>query len=317
MTVRILVLGGNGQVGFELLTHLPPLGQVTAATRDGRLPGNIACARAELDNPGSAAALVKELRPHVVVNAAAYTAVDRAEDEPDIALRVNGLAVGEIGAAAAETGALVVHYSTDYVFPGDGTRPYREDDATGPRSAYGESKLAGERALADSGATHIVLRTAWVYGARGSNFLRTMLRLGRERRELSVVDDQVGAPPRPWRTAPAARWASRWPAAHRSSARRHRPPARTHPCSGSRTRRCHWSPQNRARTLPESRTGACSAPTARTPSTGRTSASHGGCPPPRRTPRLPAPAPASPAAAATGNEVHAARRAPSARRCSA
>lgn len=194
MTVRILVLGGNGQVGFELLTHLPPLGQVTAATRDGRLPGNIACARAELDNPGSAAALVKELRPHVVVNAAAYTAVDRAEDEPDIALRVNGLAVGEIGAAAAETGALVVHYSTDYVFPGDGTRPYREDDATGPRSAYGESKLAGERALADSGATHIVLRTAWVYGARGSNFLRTMLRLGRERRELSVVDDQVGAP---------------------------------------------------------------------------------------------------------------------------
>lgn len=194
MTAKLLVLGGNGQVGFELLAHLAPLGEVTAATRDGLLPGAIDCARVDLATPGSAAALIESMRPDVIVNAAAYTAVDRAEDEPDVALRVNGLALAEIGAAAAKLGALVVHYSTDYVFPGDGSRPYREDDETGPRSAYGESKLVGERALVDSGADHMIFRTAWVYGARGGNFLRTMLRLGRERKELSVVDDQRGAP---------------------------------------------------------------------------------------------------------------------------
>lgn len=192
--LRILVLGGNGQVGHELLRHLAPVGDIVAATRDGVLPGGASCARADLGVAGSAAGLIERERPDLIVNAAAYTAVDRAEDEPEVALRVNGLALAEIGAAAAAIGAGVVHYSTDYVFPGDGSRPYREDDATGPRSAYGESKLAGEQALAESGAEHLIFRTAWVYGARGGNFLRTMLRLGRERDLLKVVDDQRGAP---------------------------------------------------------------------------------------------------------------------------
>lgn len=220
MRAKVLVLGGNGQVGFELLEHLAPLGELTVATRDGRLPGGIGCARADLATPGSVAALVESMRPDIIVNAAAYTAVDRAEDEPDIALRVNGLALAEIGAAAVDAGALVVHYSTDYVFAGDGTRPYREDDATVPRSAYGESKLAGEQALADSGAAHMIFRTAWVYGARGGNFLRTMLRVGAERKELSVVDDQHGAPtPAPLIAAVTAQVLGRWlatPAASRS-----------------------------------------------------------------------------------------------------
>lgn len=211
MTARLLVLGGNGQVGFELLTHLAPLGELTVATRDGVLPGAIECARADLATPGSAAALIEAVRPDVIVNAAAYTAVDRAEDEPDVALRVNGLALAEIGEAAAKSGALVVHYSTDYVFPGDGTRPYREADATGPRSAYGESKLVGEQALADSGAAHMIFRTAWVYGARGGNFLRTMLRVGRDRKELSVVADQHGAPtPAALIAATTAQALARW-----------------------------------------------------------------------------------------------------------
>lgn len=218
MTAKVLVLGGNGQVGFELLSHLAPLGRLHAATREGQLPGGIACKRADLATPGNAAALIEALRPDVVVNAAAYTAVDRAEDEPEIALRVNGLALAEIGAAAAAIGALVVHYSTDYVFPGDGVRPYREDDITGPRSAYGESKLAGERALADSGVAHMIFRTAWVYGARGGNFLRTMLRVGRERRELSVVNDQVGAPtPATLIAAVTAQALGRWLAADASA----------------------------------------------------------------------------------------------------
>lgn len=211
---RIVVLGASGQVGFELLAHLAPLGEIVAATRTSELPGAIACAHADLGRPGSASALIVRERPQVVVNAAAYTAVDRAEDEPDQALRTNGLALAEIGAAAREVGALVVHYSTDYVFPGDGRRPYREDDGTGPRSAYGESKLAGEQALADSGAEHIVFRTAWVYAARGQNFLRTMLRLGRERDQLKVVDDQRGAPtPAPLIAAVTAQVLARWLAA--------------------------------------------------------------------------------------------------------
>jgi dTDP-4-dehydrorhamnose reductase len=192
--MKILLLGANGQVGFELIGHLAPLGEVVCATRSGVLPGSIVCAEIDLLVPGAVGALIAEVRPDCIVNAAAYTAVDRAEDEPEAALRVNGLALAEIGAAARDLGALVVHYSTDYVFPGDGQRPYREDDPVGPVSAYGESKLAGERMLADSGAVHMIFRTAWVYGARGHNFLRTMLRVGRERDELRVVDDQRGAP---------------------------------------------------------------------------------------------------------------------------
>jgi dTDP-4-dehydrorhamnose reductase len=134
------------------------------------------------------------IAPDLIVNAAAYTAVDRAEDEPERAMRVNADAVGVLGAWAARHAARVVHYSTDYVFDGSATHPYREDDPTRPLGVYGRSKLAGERALRESGARHLILRTAWVYGARGRNFLCTMLKLGAERDELRVVDDQIGAP---------------------------------------------------------------------------------------------------------------------------
>lgn len=188
--MRILILGANGQVGFELVRVLGPLVDVVAATRDGA--GDTL--RADLANPDSLVAALDEARADIVVNAAAYTAVDRAEDEPELADRVNHLAVAEIGAWAKRNGKRVVHYSTDYVFDGSATHPYREDDATAPLGAYGRSKLAGEDALRASGARHLVVRTAWVYAARGNNFVRTMLRLARERDELRVVDDQIGAP---------------------------------------------------------------------------------------------------------------------------
>ncbi|HEY0180224.1 MAG TPA: dTDP-4-dehydrorhamnose reductase [Dokdonella sp.] len=191
--MKTLVLGAAGQVGFELLRALPPEATV-GATRDGRLADGRACLRADLADPASLAEALDAAGADLVVNAAAYTAVDRAEDEPALAQRVNARAVAEIGAWAARRGALVVHYSTDYVFDGRGTRPYREDDATAPLGAYGRSKLEGEQALRASGAPHLIFRTAWVYAARGRNFLRTMLRLAGERDELTVVDDQIGAP---------------------------------------------------------------------------------------------------------------------------
>ncbi len=190
---RILLLGANGQVGFELARVLPPLGDLVCATRDGRRT-SCACEAVDL---GDAAALKRVLdttQPDLVVNAAAYTAVDRAEDEPQLATRINAEAVGEIGAWAAQRDAAVVHYSTDYIFAGDGNQPWREDDATDPLGAYGRSKLAGEQALLDSGCRHLVFRTAWVYAARGHNFLLTMLRLARQRDVLKVVSDQIGCP---------------------------------------------------------------------------------------------------------------------------
>jgi dTDP-4-dehydrorhamnose reductase len=189
---RILVTGANGQVGHELLRALKC--KVVPATRDGLLENGAACERIDLADPGDLTAALDRVAPDVIINAAAYTAVDRAEDEPDLAQRVNGDALGVMGAWAARHGARVVHYSTDYVFDGHAERAYREDDAPHPVSAYGRSKLAGEAALQQSGARHLIFRTAWVYAARGKNFLRTMLRLGAERDELRVVDDQVGAP---------------------------------------------------------------------------------------------------------------------------
>ncbi len=208
---RLLVLGANGQVGHELRRHLLPLGQVLPATRSGRLPEGGDCLVADLATPGSVAALIAQQRPDAVVNAAAYTAVDKAEDEPELAHRVNAEALAEIAASAAGLSIPVIHYSTDYVFPGDASRPYREDDATGPRSVYGASKLAGEQALVAGGADHLVFRTAWVYAARGHNFLRTMLRVGAERDELRVVGDQVGAPTPAWLIAAVTAQAlSRW-----------------------------------------------------------------------------------------------------------
>jgi len=192
--MKLLLLGANGQVGFELARALQTLGEVVPATRDGKRPSGTHCLRVDLADPDTLTATLDQLLPDVVVNAAAYTAVDRAEDEGASAQRANGDAVGEIGAWAARNGALVVHYSTDYVFDGAGRTPYREDAPTAPLGAYGRSKLAGETALQASGARHLIFRTAWVYAARGGNFVRTMLRLGAERGAVRVVADQRGAP---------------------------------------------------------------------------------------------------------------------------
>ena len=216
--MKFLLLGANGQLGRTFLDDggLAARGQLVVATRDGTLAGSsgnparhsgasgddapeTAVSRplvvtADLATPQSLPALLDRVRPDVIVNAAAYTAVDRAEQEDALATRVNGEAVGVLGRWAATHGALVIHYSTDYVFDGRQSQPYAVDAPTGPLGAYGRSKLAGERALRESGADHFIFRTAWVYAAHGHNFLRTMLRLGAERDELRVVADQHGAP---------------------------------------------------------------------------------------------------------------------------
>ena len=193
--MKLLLLGGNGQVGRELRRSLAPLGELVVATREG----GAGDAAADLDAPESLAALVAGSAPDVVVNAAAYTAVDQAETDREAAFRVNAEAPAALARACAGRGALLVHYSTDYVFDGNATRPYREDDPTAPLGVYGKSKLAGEAAIRDSGARHAILRTAWVYAVHGRNFLRTMLRLAGERDALRVVADQVGAPtPASW-----------------------------------------------------------------------------------------------------------------------
>jgi dTDP-4-dehydrorhamnose reductase len=192
--MKILLLGANGQVGFELQRSLAPLGEIVAATRSGTLPGAVPCERVDFHDTDALRALCERIAPRLIVNAAAHTAVDRAEDEEALAQQANGAAPGVLGAWAAGNGAAVVHYSTDYVFDGSGRRPYREDDATAPLGVYGRSKRAGELALEASGAEFLNFRTAWVYAARGGNFLRTMLRLARERDRLGVVADQRGAP---------------------------------------------------------------------------------------------------------------------------
>jgi dTDP-4-dehydrorhamnose reductase len=188
--MKLLLLGGNGQVGRELRRSLAPFGELVVAMRDGADADMVA----DLDAPDSLAALIASVAPDVVANAAAYTAVDQAETDAAAAFRVNAEAVGEIARACAASGALLVHYSTDYVFDGSAMRPYREDDATVPLGVYGASKLAGEEAIRASGARHAILRTAWVYASHGRNFLLTMLRLAAERDELRVVADQIGAP---------------------------------------------------------------------------------------------------------------------------
>jgi len=164
--MKILLLGANGQVGFELQRSLAPLGEIVAATRSGTLPGAVPCERVDFYDPDALHALCERIAPQLIVNAAAHTAVDRAEDEEALALQANGAAPGVLGAWAAANGAAVVHYSTDYVFDGSGQRPYREDDATAPLGAYGRSKRAGELALEASGAEFLNFRTAWVYAAR-------------------------------------------------------------------------------------------------------------------------------------------------------
>ena len=192
--MKLLLLGANGQVGHALRRSLAPLGDVVAATRDGKLADGGSCEVADFDHPESLAALVEHVAPDVVVNAAAWTAVDLAEREREAAFRANAEAPRALAESCARHGARLVHYSTDYVFDGRGRRPYREDDPTSPLGVYGESKLAGEDAIRASGADHAILRTAWVYAPRGKNFLLTMLRLGAERERLRVVADQFGTP---------------------------------------------------------------------------------------------------------------------------
>lgn len=192
--MKILLLGANGQVGRELRRSLQPLGELVSATRNGQLTNGGNCEGVDFEASDGLRALIDRIEPEVVVNAAAYTAVDRAEDEPEAAFRVNAEAPRVIAEACAQRDALLVHYSTDYVFDGTATRPYREDDPTSPLGVYGASKLAGEQAIQASGARHMIFRTAWVYAAHGHNFLRTMLRLAAEREELRVVADQIGTP---------------------------------------------------------------------------------------------------------------------------
>jgi dTDP-4-dehydrorhamnose reductase len=192
--VKILLLGADGQLGYELHRTCAPLGDILPYTYSGKLSGRQACGQVDFGVEGAVEALVREHQPAVVLNAVAHTAVDRAEDEPGLSQRINADAVAELASACRRADAMLVHYSTDYVFDGKGKRPLREDDPTGPINVYGSSKLAGEEAIRASGARHRILRTAWVYGARGQNFLRTALRLAGERDELRIVNDQVGSP---------------------------------------------------------------------------------------------------------------------------
>lgn len=182
--MKILVTGAAGQVGWELVRSLQPLGEVIGADRE----------QINLAQPDAIRSALRAMRPRVIVNAAAYTAVDQAEKDEKAAIAVNGVAVEVIAAEAARLGALLVHYSTDYVFDGTRQSPYRESDVPNPINSYGRSKLAGEQALRESPADWLCLRTSWIFAARGRNFLQTVLRLASEREELRIVADQVGAP---------------------------------------------------------------------------------------------------------------------------
>jgi dTDP-4-dehydrorhamnose reductase len=182
--MKLLVTGANGQVGWELARSLMPLGKVKPLVRPD----------CDFVYPEKLPALIEDLRPDVIVNAAAYTAVDKAEDEEHLASTINATAVGVLAAAARKINALLVHYSTDFVFDGSKLGPYREDDLPNPINAYGCSKLAGEKALEEVGGDYLILRISWVYAARGHNFVRTMLRLMPERDQLNIVNDQVGGP---------------------------------------------------------------------------------------------------------------------------
>jgi dTDP-4-dehydrorhamnose reductase len=186
--MKILLLGKNGQVGWELQRSLSVLGELVALDRHSPdLCG-------DLTNLQGLAQTVQTVRPDVIVNAAAHTAVDKAESEPELARTLNALAPGVLAQEAAKLGALLVHYSTDYVFDGSGARPWTETDTPAPLNVYGRTKLEGERLIAATCPHHLIFRTSWVYGARGGNFAKTMLRLAQERERLTVIDDQIGAP---------------------------------------------------------------------------------------------------------------------------
>ena len=182
--MKILVTGCHGQVGHALTQHLHGLGEIHALGRE----------QLDLSRPESIRTVMQSLQPAIVINAAAYTAVDQAESEEALALRINAEAPGILAEEAVKIGAYLIHYSTDYVFDGSKQVAWAEDDAVSPLSAYGRSKLAGEQAIAAIGVPHLILRTSWVYGLHGKNFLLTMLRLAQSRDSVSVVDDQIGAP---------------------------------------------------------------------------------------------------------------------------
>lgn len=184
----ILLFGKNGQVGWELQRALAPLGKVVA------LDSRSTAYCGDLSNPQGVAETIRALKPQIIVNAAAYTAVDKAESDADSARCVNALAVTEMAKAAEETGAWLIHYSTDYVFDGQGTQPWREEDTTGPLSVYGTTKLEGEQGIQQYCSRYLIFRTSWVYAARGNNFAKTMLKLAKDRETLSVINDQYGAP---------------------------------------------------------------------------------------------------------------------------
>jgi len=190
--MKLLLLGRNGQVGWELQRSLAPLGELIALDRQDDAGGQGLCG--DLSRLDELARTVRALRPDVIVNAAAHTAVDKAESEPEQARLLNALAPQVLAREAAQTGALLVHYSTDYVFDGSGSAARTETEATAPLSVYGGSKLEGEQLIQASGCRHLIFRTSWVYAPRGGNFAKTMLRLAQEREALSVIDDQWGAP---------------------------------------------------------------------------------------------------------------------------
>ncbi len=181
---QILLTGVNGQLGWELQRTLAPLGKVTALNRQ----------KLDLSNTAAIRSIVQTIKPHIIVNAAAYTAVDKAEEQADIAEAINGETPGVLAEEAKKINALLMHYSTDYVFDGMAANPYIETDATSPQSIYGRTKLAGEKAIQAVDGNYLIFRTSWVYGLRGVNFLKTMLRLAVERKELSIVSDQTGTP---------------------------------------------------------------------------------------------------------------------------
>ena len=180
----ILLTGKNGQVGWELQRTIAPLGDVIAVDRE----------EMDLADPDSIRRVIREIKPSLIINAAAYTAVDKAEEEPELAMAVNGVAPGILAEEAKRLGAAIVHYSTDYVFDGTKDTPYTEDDAPNPINMYGKTKLAGEQAVQAIDVPYLILRSSWVYGARGNNFVLTILRLARERDELRIIDDQIGCP---------------------------------------------------------------------------------------------------------------------------
>lgn len=193
---RVLLLGAGGQLGMLLKEMLSKEAELTAFTR----------AEVDLSDAEAVRAAIRKSEPEILVNAAAYTAVDKAEQEPELAHLVNAVAPGVMAEEVQKTGGWLIHYSTDYVFDGSGTTPWRESDATGPLNVYGQTKLDGETAIAASGCKHVIFRTSWVYAANGKNFLHTMLRLGRERERLQIVDDQIGAPTSAEAITAATRW---------------------------------------------------------------------------------------------------------------